>query len=119
MNAAIAFFQKHQIQLTDARSGHFPLAIVHEMAKQNKRKSEPRRTMAECMAIANGIIDARIVKDEGKYFISTPALPLRVFISRGSIRALYNELLDIQALVLAAMSDAEVSAKAAEYKSDF
>ena len=119
MNAAIAFFQKHQIQLTDARSGHFPLAIVHEMAKANKRTSQPRRTMTECLAIANGIIDARIVKDEGKYFISTPALPLRVFISRGSIRALYNELLDIQALVLAAMSDAEVSAKAAEYKSDF
>ena len=115
---SVSFFQDHQIQLTDARRGNFPLAIVHEMAKANKRTSQPRRTMTECLAIAKHI-DARIVKDEGKYFISTPALPLRVFISRGSIRALYNELLDIQALVLAAMSDAEVSAKAAEYKSDF
>jgi hypothetical protein len=119
MNAAIAFFQDHQIQLTDARRGNFPLAVVHEMAKQNKRKSEPRRTMAECMAIANGVIEARIVKDGGKYFISTPKLPLRVFISRGSIRALYNELHEIRDLVLAAMSDADVATKANEYKASF
>lgn len=118
--SAIAFFQEHQVQLTDARRGYFPLAVVHEMAKaQNKRKSEPRRTMAECLAIANGVIEARIVKDEGKYFISTPKLPLRVFISRGSIRALYNELHEIRDLVLAAMSDAEVATKANEYKASF
>ena len=118
MNAAIAFFQDHQIQLTDARRGNFPLAIVHEMAKANKRTSQPRRTMTECLAIAKHI-EAKIVKDEGKYFISTPKLPLRCFISRGSIRALYNELHEIRDLVLAAMSDAEVATKAAEYKSDF
>ena len=116
---SVSFFQDHQIQLTDARRGNFPLAIVHEMAKANKRTSQPRRTMTECLAIANGVVEARIVKDEGKYFISTPKLPLRVFISRGSIRALYNELHEIRDLVLAAMSDAEVATKAAEYKSDF
>lgn len=120
MNAAVAFFQDHQVQLTDARSGNFPLAIVHEMVKaQNKRKSEPRRTMAECMAIANGVIEARIAKHEGKYYISTPKLPLRTFIASANNRALYNELYRVRDLVLAAMSDEEVAAKSVEYKSDF
>ena len=120
MITATSFFQEHQVQLTDARSGHFPIAIAHEMAKaQNKRKSEPRRYMADCMAIANGLIEAAIAKHEGKYYISTPKLPLRTFIASGNIRSLYNELYRVRDLVLAAMSDKEVAAKAAEYKSSF
>lgn len=120
MNAVVAFFQEHQVQLTDARSGHFPLAIVHEMAKaQNKRTSQPRRTMNECKAIANGVIEAAIAKHEGKYYISTPKLPMRTFIASGNIRSLYNELHCVRDLVLAAMSDKEVADKAAEYKSSF
>jgi hypothetical protein len=96
---------------------------AHAMVKASTpRKTQIKRGIEECMAIANGLTQAQICENEGKYYISTPKLPLRMFVCKALKRdktALYNQLLDIQAIVIKAMSDEEVFAKAAEYKSSF
>jgi len=96
---------------------------AHAMVKATApRKTQIKRGMEECLAIANGLIQAQICENEGRYYISTPKLPLRMFVCKALKKdktALYNQLLDIQHLVIKAMSDAEVFALSAQYKQDF
>lgn len=96
---------------------------AHAMVKASApRKTAIKRGIEECMAIANGLIQAQICENEGKYYVSTPKLPLRMFVCKALKKdktALYNQLLDIQALVIKAMTNEEVFALSTEYKSDF
>ena len=96
---------------------------AHQMVRASApRKTQIKRGMEECTAIANGLIQAQICENEGRYYISTPKLPLRCFNCKALKKdktALYNQLLDIQALVLKAMTDEQVFALAAKYKSSF
>lgn len=102
-------------------TGTIPSSVAHGLA-QNTRKAQIKRGMEECLAIANGLVQAQICENEGKYYISTPKLPLRMFVCKALKKdktSLYNTLLDVQAIVIKAMSDAEVFALAAQYKQDF
>ena len=95
---------------------------AHAMVKASATRKTIKRGIEECMAIANGLIQAQICENEGKYYVSTPKLPLRMFVCKALKKdktALYNQLLDIQALVIKAMTNEEVFALSAEYKSDF
>ncbi len=95
---------------------------AHAMVKASApRKTKVKRGIEECMAIANGLIQAQICENEGRYYISTPRLPLRCFVCKALKRdksALYNELLSIQSLVIKAMGDQELESLANQYKSD-
>ena len=90
---------------------------AHAMVKASApRKTAIKRGIEECMAIANGFIQAEICENEGKYYVSTPKLPLRMFVCKALKRdktALYHKLLEMQALVLQAMSDDEIKELAA------
>lgn len=96
---------------------------AHAMVKATaSRKTAIKRGMEECLAIANGLINATIQENEGRYYITTPKLPTRCFVCKVLKKdkaSLYNTLLDIQRLVLQTMSDDEVSELAKQYKGDF
>lgn len=119
MNAATAFFQEHQIQLTDARSGHFPLAVVHEMAKANKnqRKRPTARTWAQVSDRALGMCVT--IEKEGRTTFLTPPAPLGGYHSVNTAIEAWQALDRIAAELTAAMPNEKVFALAAEYKSDF
>ena len=103
--------------------GNIASNAAHAMVRASApRKTQIKRSMEECMAIANGLIQAQICENEGRYYVTTPKLPLRCFICKALKKdksALYQKLLEIQAVVLQAMDDQEIFTLAAEYITSF
>lgn len=120
MNAAVAFFRDHQIQLTDARRGNFPLAIVHEMAKANKnrRKRPTARTWAQVSDRALGM-DVTIEKKGRTTFLNPPSIISGGYYAVTTATQAWSTLDQIAAQLTGAMPDEQVFALATEYKADF
>jgi hypothetical protein len=100
------------------RTGTIASPEAHAMVKASApRKALIKRGMDECLAIANGLIQAQIYENGGRYYVSTPELPTRIFICKALKRdktPLYNTLVDIQRQTIQAISDAELSALTSE-----
>jgi hypothetical protein len=117
--SAIAFFQDHQIQLTDARRGNFPLAIVHEMAKSNKnqRKRPTARTWAQVSDRALGM-DVTIEKEGRTTFLNPPSIIGGGYYAVTTATQAWTTLDQIAAQLTAAMPNEQVFALSTEYKAD-